>query len=214
MAIAITHAHALEHLEASLGINVEASWQRAFAHSPLLWVCSHIYLLAQFVATPVALIALYFKAPAIYRWLRDTLLCGWLIALPVYALYVCAPPRLAGIGVSDTVSASTGINLNSPTISSLYDRYAAMPSMHVGFAFAVGAALFCACSRYRRWRWLALAWGPVVTLSVIVTGNHFVLDAVAGVAVIACAYALTQYLRPWIWRRRTLLVKCHLVQER
>jgi membrane-associated phospholipid phosphatase len=122
------------------------------------------------------------------------LLISWLIALPLYALYPCAPPRLAQVGVVDTISSQTAVKLNSDVITSLYDRYAAMPSMHVGFAFAISVALFCALARYRYLRVLALLWGPLVALTVVVTGNHFILDEVAGVAVVALAWPLNRYV--------------------
>jgi membrane-associated phospholipid phosphatase len=193
-AIAISHAHALNNLEASLHVNVEAAWQHYFLHSALLWVFSHVYLAAQFVVTPIVLFALYFRARRVYGALRNVLLCGWALALPLYALYPCAPPRLAHIGVVDTVSTQTAVNLHSSSALSFYNEYAAMPSMHVGFALAVAVALFVALARWRRLRYLVFLWPPLVLLAVVVTGNHFLLDGVAGVAVVAFAFALNRYV--------------------
>ena len=102
----------------------------------------------------------------------------------VYALFPTAPPRLAGIGIADTVSGATQINLGSGPVSSLYNPYAAVPSMHIGFALLVGVAVW----RFGR-RPILRAAGlvyPVFVLFVIVaTGNHFFVDAAAGAAVAA-----------------------------
>jgi membrane-associated phospholipid phosphatase len=92
----------------------------------------------------------------------------------------------------------------------LYNPYAAVPSLHVGLAFAIGIAV-AAALRARWAKALALLWGPLVTLSVIATGNHFLFDAAAGLLVAAIAYSLTRLpghvrldrFRP---RRRTRLV--------
>ena len=62
-----------------------------------------------------------------------------------------------------------------------------MPSLHVGFAFAIGIAV-AAIAQRPLLRLLALAWGPAILLTVVVTGNHFVSDAGAGLIVTAVAF--------------------------
>ena len=82
-----------------------------------------------------------------------------------------APPRLAGIGVADTVS-NGHVDLNSGLVSSLYNPYAAMPSMHVGYALIVAAGVF-RVDRHLLVRALAMLYPPFVLLVVVATGNHF-----------------------------------------
>jgi membrane-associated phospholipid phosphatase len=70
-----------------------------------------------------------------------------------------------------------------------YNELAAVPSLHVGFAVAVGLAL----ARVVEPRWakgLALLWGPLVSLSVVATGNHYLFDIGAGLAVTALGFAV------------------------
>jgi len=62
-----------------------------------------------------------------------------------------------------------------------------VPSLHDGFAVAVSAAL-AAVARRRITRLLAWLWAPTVCLAVVATGNHFVADIVAGVAVTVVGY--------------------------
>jgi len=99
-----------------------------------------------------------------------------------------APPRLADIGIVDTVSAHT-MNMNSNFSTSFYNELAAVPSLHVGFAMAVGFALFAAI-RNPVLRYAALLWGPIIGLTVVATGNHFVFDAIAGIVASVAGYAL------------------------
>ena len=124
---------------------------------------------------------------ATYRTLRNTLLATWLLALPVYALFPAAPPRLSGLGIADTVSSGSPLKMESGTTTSLVNQFAAVPSLHVGFAFAIGIAV-AAALRAPLLRVAALLWGPLVLLSVVATGNHFVFDAVAGLLITAVGY--------------------------
>jgi hypothetical protein len=179
---ATAHAHAIVHLEQSLHVGVEGSVQRALDMGAPIWVLNHLYLIAQFAVVPGALIWLYWRSHDVYLKLRNTVLATWLIAVPIYALFPVAPPRLAGIGIIDTISDQSEASLNSHVATSFYNPFAAVPSLHAGFAFAVGTAL--AVAARRRWaKGLALLWGPAVTLAVVATGNHFVVDVVAGLFV-------------------------------
>jgi hypothetical protein len=101
---AIDHAHWIVHLEQALHLSVEGPVQRALDTGAPIWLLNHLYLVAQFAVVPGALIWLYAHSPAVYRALRNTVLATWLIAVPIYALFPVAPPRLAGIGIIDTIS--------------------------------------------------------------------------------------------------------------
>src|SRR3954447_10856710 len=175
--------------EHTFHVGVEASVQHAFDGSWVIWVLNRLYLLAQLGVIPAALIFLYNRSFALYTTLRNTILATWLLSVPIYGLFPVAPPRLADIGITDTISAQTGISMTSNFSTSFYNQIAAVPSLHVGFAVAVGFALFAAI-RQPVLRWVALLWGPTVGLAVVATGNHFVFDMIAGVVASALGYAL------------------------
>jgi hypothetical protein len=186
-AAALAHARWIVELERTLGIAVEASVQNALDGTALLWLLSHAYVAAQVGVVPAALIWLYRRERPAYLRLRDTVLATWLLALPVFWLFPVAPPRLAGLGIADTITQQTGLALDSRLTTSLYNPLAAVPSLHCGFALAVSLVL--AGSARRRWtRALALAWAPTVFLSVVATGNHFVVDIAAGVAITSLGF--------------------------
>ena len=137
---------------------------------------------------PAALIFLWFRNQRIYRTLRNTILATWLLSVPVYGLFPVAPPRLADIGIVDTISTHT-MDMNSSVTTSFYNELAAVPSLHVGFAVAVGFALFAAL-RNPVLRYAALLWGPIIGLAVVATGNHFVFDMIAGIVASIMGYGL------------------------
>ena len=175
-------------LEEALRVDVEQGVQDALDGSSVLWLLNHLYLAAQLVVVPGALIWLFRRSRSHYELLRNTVLATWLIALPVYALFPVAPPRLADMGLVDTITTQTGVALDSKLTTSMYNEYAAVPSLHAGFALAVSIVLGAVATR-RRWRILAWSWAPLVSLSVVATGNHFVTDIAAGLLVTAAGFA-------------------------
>jgi len=184
---ATAHAHWIVDLERSTSTNIEANVQQALTGTFVLWILNHLYLAAQLIVVPGALIFLYKRSRTGYERLRNTILATWLISIPVYALYPVAPPRLAGIGMVDTITTETGFSMSSKLTTSFYNELAAVPSLHVGFAVAVGIALAGAL-RNPVARFVALLWGPAIGLAVVATGNHFVFDIVAGFVVTVAGY--------------------------
>ena len=79
-----------------------------------------------------------------YERLRNTILATWVLSIPIYAAFPVAPPRLADSGLVDTITAQTGLALDSSLTTSFYNELAAVPSLHVGFAVAIGMAVAAA----------------------------------------------------------------------
>jgi membrane-associated phospholipid phosphatase len=178
--LADSHAHRLFGLERRLGIAVEPAMQALFGHGLAARALSVIYVAAQIAVVPAALLVAYRRSRGVYRRLRNIVLLAWMLALPVFWLYPVAPPRLARLGITDTIA--SGAALNSRLATSLYNPLAAMPSLHCGFALAVSLASW-RLARTRLGRWVAASWAPLVILSVIATGNHVLVDVVGGLAV-------------------------------
>ena len=177
------------------GDGVEHAVQDAFT-GVWMTLLSHIYLAAQIVILPGVLLAMYRWAPQVYPRLRSTVIATWLLALPVYALFPVAPPRLAGIGLSDAVSETSAVALAGHS-TWFYNPIAAVPSLHCGFALAIGIAIAAAVKN--RWlKALALSWAPLVALSTVATANHYVFDVAAGVAITAVGYVIAT--RPRVFR--------------
>ena len=98
------HADWIVGLKQSTGTAVEASVQQAFDGTWMLYILNHLYLIAQLGVIPAALIFLYRRSYQLYETLRNTILATWLISVPVYGLFPVAPPRLADIGITDTIA--------------------------------------------------------------------------------------------------------------
>jgi membrane-associated phospholipid phosphatase len=194
MDLAITNAQWVIDFQGGSG--VERGVQDALG-GIWLFLLSHIYLAAQIVILPGVLIAMYRWAPRIYPRLRSTVIATWMLSLPVYALFPVAPPRLAGLGMTDAVSETSAVALAGHS-TWFYNPIAAVPSLHCGFAMAIGIAV-AAAVKSRALQVAALAWGPLVALSTVATANHYVFDVAAGLAITIVGYLAVTY-RPRLAR--------------
>jgi hypothetical protein len=187
------HAHRLVALERSLHVFREADVQRAAHALPgLTGLLGTAYLTLHMAVTVAVLLWLHQRRPAAFAFVRTTLLVASGLALIGFLVFPTAPPRLAGIGIADTVS-NGHISLNHGLVSTLYNPYAAVPSMHIGYALVVGASLLL-YGRQPLIRAVGVLYAPTVLLVVVATGNHFFVDAAAGALVAGLAAAATAVL--------------------
>jgi len=200
---AMRHTSEIVALEQDVGIYVEHGVQRTLDALPVLpTVLGLAYVLLHFAGTTAALVWLHRRHPEHFPIVRTTLVAATALALVGYVLYPAAPPRLADLGFSDTVTTHTGLNLSSDLLGALYNPFAAVPSLHFGYALIVGVALAKLASR--RVVRVAGALCPVAMLLVIVgTGNHFVFDAALGGLVVVAAWLVARLLVEAPEERRT-----------
>ncbi|MDX6503949.1 MAG: hypothetical protein QOE29_1074 [Gaiellaceae bacterium] len=199
--LADEHARRVWALERTLHVAVERELQAALLHAPwLLRALSSFYLLGHFVLTGLFLVWLYRRSRPEFARLRDALLLATAVALVVHWGFPTAPPRLANLGVADTLRSLLGVDIGSPGHAALSNPVAAVPSLHAGYAVGIAIALWRIGRVFART--LAIAYPAAVLVTVVATGNHFLVDAVSGGAVVAVAYAL-QPAKSWLyWRLR------------
>jgi PAP2 superfamily protein len=206
-AVAFDHARGLVSAERSLGLFFEPGLQH--------WVSNHAgwlldganwcYVNAHLVGTSVFIIWLYVARREAFPFVRNMFMIAMGLALIGYVVFPTAPPRyLPEWGFNDSVADFVGPHAaNSAGV--LYNPYAAIPSMHVAFALLIGVP----GARLTRTRWLRPLWylyPLLVTFVVIVTANHFWIDAAIGALVAAAAFAGAKSAlaraRPdaWSWR--------------
>ena len=160
LGVAQANADWIMDLEDHLSVAVEASVQQGLTGTIVLWLLNHLYLAAQLVVLPGSLIFLYRRRHPMYERLRNTILATWVLSIPIYAAFPVAPPRLADSGLVDTITAQTGLSLDSSLTTSFYNELAAVPSLHVGFAVVIGVAV-AAAVRNPMVKFAWLLWGPV-----------------------------------------------------
>ncbi|MEM8905381.1 MAG: phosphatase PAP2 family protein [Actinomycetota bacterium] len=201
-------------LQRQLGLFIELEVQRAFLdHDWFIWLLNVFYGTLHFVATAAVMLYLYRSHPAHYvRW-RTVLAWTTGLALIGFALFPLMPPRLMNAGgrwgwrseefdFVDTLVEFGGLwSFSSDGMQSISNQYAAMPSLHIGWALWCVLAMWAVvASRWKRW---AMFLYPSATLfAIVVTGNHFVLDAVGGAIVLGAGYLAglitVRRLYPWL----------------
>jgi membrane-associated phospholipid phosphatase len=201
--VALRNARQVVQAERFFGLYHELRLQAAFLDWHAFISFWNVYYgTVHFVLPVVALIVLYRKAPARYlRW-RNTLLFMLGFALVGFWIYPLAPPRLMPPSYEfvDTAAQYFTVGPQQPirldatgepiatARAEFGNLYAAMPSLHVGWSTWTTLALLPVLRR--RWLRALLCLYPAATLfGIVVTGNHWLLDAVGGWLVLAAAYA-------------------------
>jgi len=181
---AIINARAILTAEHRLGLAVEQGIQQSWLGRGVVgFVLAVAYALLYwpFVAGTVVVTA-WRDRPA-FRRLRNALLISGAIGLVVMALFPVVPPRLLD-GYEDRLAGVTLLGSVAHP-DGLFNPHAAMPSFHVGWM--VLAAFGLRRLAGRAWRYAPPA---VMALAVITTGNHYLLDVVAGGALATLAWWL------------------------
>jgi PAP2 superfamily len=171
--IGLPSEHAVQHLLLRSDIAVRA--------------VNAFYAWVHFPAAALFLVWLYLRRPEDYLLGRRMLAAVTAVALVVHVTFPLAPPRLAGLGFVDTAATLGPAVYGSPAADKISNLYAAMPSLHVGWALVVAVVLMRGTAS--RWRLVWLAYPTTTTLVVVATANHYWLDALAA-AVLGCVAAL------------------------
>ena len=184
---AFSNARQVIRIERAMGLYFEEGLQEAFLDwRPFIQLWNLFYGTFHFVVTIVALVLLFRRFPARYpRW-RNTLAATTALALIGFATYPLMPPRLLpeSYGFVDTLRVYGGLwSFESGPVAQVSNQYAAMPSLH--FAWSAWSALVLYPMLVRTWSRLAVVLYPLATLfAIVVTANHFWLDAAGGALVL------------------------------
>ncbi|MFJ6742451.1 phosphatase PAP2 family protein [Streptomyces sp. NPDC091279] len=187
---AFRNAHRVWDLERTLRLPGEGAVQSLLLHGDgLAQLANTYYATVHFPATVAFLVWLYLRRPAHYRWARRVLAALTGAALVLHLTFPLAPPRmLAATGLIDTAKVYGPSVYGPPQTDHLSNQFAAMPSLHFGWALMVAIGLIVATRSRLRWLWLL---HPLLTLLVIVgTANHYWLDALAATALLGIALAV------------------------
>lgn len=174
-------------IERTLGLDVEARVQSVFLDSEW-WVSfwNVVYQGLYWPSVAVGLVLLWRLDRERYITLRDALFVSAAIGLVIFATFPVSPPRFLP-GYVDTLQLE-GMRSNTRD-ATWTNAYAAVPSFHVGWPALAGGIV---AGVWRRWWVTLLAYLPaaLIAVAVVATGNHFVVDIIAGLAVVGAARLL------------------------
>jgi hypothetical protein len=189
---AFAHAVKVMHIESVLDVDWEHALNRVVSAHVLLAVpADYMYATLHYLVTPLVLLWLWRRHRDVYPRARTTLMVATLFGLVGFMLVPVAPPRMLP-GFVDTMAQYSGAGwwgqqASAPKgLGSFTNQFAAMPSLHVGWALWCGWQL-ARHGQHRITRFSGVLYPAIITVVVVATGNHYLLDAVAGVAVVFLA---------------------------
>jgi membrane-associated phospholipid phosphatase len=211
----IDHARSLTAFEVSHGFFVEPAWQLFFLQTRHIFVLTitseaverlmnGIYVLGHVGVTLGVALWVYTYRRRWFGLLRNVVILVNLFALVIYENFPVAPPRLTTglifdhhpftfrdtlFGVVDAGGRVVGTQTG-------YNEFSALPSVHMAWAVVAGTALVI-LARPLWVKALGLIYPMCMLIAVVVTGNHYLLDVVGGIVVVAMAYGVATLLDRW-----------------
>jgi hypothetical protein len=190
-ALRVLRFERLLHLPQELGL------QRALlAVGGLVHFANVYYVTVHFSLTTVFLVWLWVRHRAGWPRVRAVMILTTAVGLAGHTFFPLSPPRLTpASGMIDTLLRWGPSSYTTKPGSGVANQFAAMPSLHVGWAIIVawGVVVY---SR-RRLRWIAIAHPIITTLVVVGTANHYWVDCLAGAAIVVGAIELTRVRPAW-----------------
>lgn len=202
------HARAILDAEGAIFHHLELPLNEWMTTVPVIAVAAcYYYAVLHYVATPAVFLLSRRQGGWLYWRGYLALIIASAIALAVYALYPVAPPRLVpGLPIVDVMREFSdygwwGSAASAPRgIGDATNQFAAMPSMHFGWALWCGIQMWGFQTKV--WRALAILYPSVLAVVVLATGNHFLLDIIGGALCVAIGYAVAQVARRYVDARR------------
>lgn len=187
---ALQNGTRLWHFERALNIPSEETFQRlVLSDDQLVRAANWYYVGAHFPVTIAFLLGLFVFARRHYTRARNAMAAATALGLGIHIFYPLAPPRLvSGIGMVDTGNVF-GPSPYRGAVRGAANQFAAMPSLHVGWAVLVAIVLWQVLPR--RWRWVGVLHAVLTTVVVVVTANHYWIDGVVGTVLVLVALRLT-----------------------
>jgi hypothetical protein len=179
---AVANSHDVVGLEKSMGFFWEPSIQNAIVdHHWIVTLANWMYIWGHWPLIAIVASWLLMKHRDQFTLFRTAFFISGAIGVMIFVVFPVAPPRLADIGLVDTVTQhSNAYRVLQP--KAFTNQYAAVPSLHFGWDLLIGIALMTNA------RWLAVrVFGAVVPVlmfaAIVLTANHYIFDAIAGGAV-------------------------------
>ncbi len=197
--LALSNARQIVDLEKTLGIFREPRLQFAILDQRLLVkLFNFVYFWLDFPLIAIVGLFMYIRRRRWYTFTRDAILFTGALALIAYNLFPVAPPRLLPeSGLLDTLQAFSNLSYQAQSTQFFVNPYAAMPSLHVGWALLLAVGVACAFPRNRLVLLLAALHPITQWSSTVFTGNHYLLDGVGGLLAASCGLAFAVAMQRW-----------------
>ena len=215
-AVGIRNAHNIVAFEAAHGFWVEPGWQRFFEQPTqvfglnLTWpdmahLMNVIYIGGHVFVTMATALWIYTHHRSVFPFVRNIMIATNALALCVYENFPVAPPRLTtnliydhhAFTFQDTIFGLVGSTGRFGAAPVGYNEFSAMPSVHMAWALVVAGCLFILV-RPIIFKLAGILYPAAMLLAVVVTGNHYIADALVSGIIVVLATALALILE-YVW---------------
>jgi hypothetical protein len=195
--VALDNARQLVEWEKALGIHAEAGWQNSILDQRLLVrFLNFVYFWLDFPLIAALGLWMYFRRRPSYTFSRDAILFSGALALIAYNLFPVAPPRLLPeTGLLDTLQIYNNASYQAQSTEFFVNPYAAMPSLHVGWAVLVAIGVTRALPGNRLVLLFAIAHVVAQSSSTVFTGNHYFLDWAGGLVAAVGGFGFAVFMQ-------------------
>lgn len=184
---AYANAHEVLRIERWFDFDTELSLQRAaLDHLTLVRLLNRYYASVHFPASIAFLVFVYVRGERLVAHVRYLFVTVTAAALVIHLAYPLAPPRMLP-GFVDTIARYGPAIYEKSGVASVANQYAAMPSLHFGWAVLVAYGVIRALRT--PWRWLVVLHPTITLAAIVLTANHYWLDALVALALILAALA-------------------------
>jgi PAP2 superfamily len=190
---AIERARQIDDLQHWLHLPSELSLQKfVLNHDWLARFTNYYYAIVHVPALLAFLVWMYARHRDVYpRW-RNGLVAVTGLCLVIRFIRVAPPRFLPDLGYID-LSSLYGMSVYGPVGTGVSDQFAAMPSIHVGWAAVVSLGTFAATTS--RWRWVVAAHVVITMIVVSASGNHWWLDGLVAIGLLLVGLGLDTWIR-------------------
>jgi hypothetical protein len=211
--MAIGHSYMIIEFEINYGFFIERDLQRFIlsnVNDTIILAFNNFYLYAHIPCSVLFLMWMYRYHSTHYALFRNSFLLSHTMCILIQFAFPCAPPRMiTDLGFVDTMMIYSKSDLMAIEEATGVNPYAAMPSMHFNYAFLVGVwGSFV--MKESRWKYFFISYTVLVTLGIIITGNHFILDCIVSFITIVIGYSIISrwkslkgFVIDELWRNQT-----------
>lgn len=184
-------------LERALGFYWELEWQSWIIDE--YWavrVMNWIYFWGHMPLVIVLAVFLFVWHRSTYGLMRTAFLASGAIGVIIYALYPVAPPRLVPFtGYIDTMAVLDRVGYQAQEAQAFVNPYAAVPSLHFGWSMLLGGAFAWVGKRHAWIVFGGVMWPVLMLFSIVMTANHYIIDAAFGAVVSLMGLAVAEAMR-------------------
>ena len=202
-AVGLVNGGKIVSLQQDFGFLWEPGWQSWAVENVkfLVLAMNWVYIITYWPVVLLAAVVLFNNNRRDYNFYRTVIFVDLAGAMLIFMVFpVASPFAIAGVELLDTIQEFGPKFYGSEGMASYYNISAAMPSLHFSWTVILAVLFWNSLGGWRRL--LALLYPVLTFFAIVLTGNHFILDAVAGGALAGLAFAVVWLVRTTVWRAR------------